>query len=170
MNERHLVRLSRRFEDSAIRGYVLAIGPKFFVLALVSDRLWFDGFECFRAADVLTVSPDPYSDFAKEALKKRGQRRPRKPKIDLTSIESLLLSARLAFPLITIHQEKIDPDVCHIGRVLGVTRGQAALLAITPHATWTDQPIKLRLTDITRVNFGGDYEDTLHIVGGDAAG
>ena len=47
-----LVRFYRRFEDSSVRGYVLDIGPKFFLLALVSDRVWFDGFECFRISDV----------------------------------------------------------------------------------------------------------------------
>ena len=170
MNERRLVRIARRFEDSTICGYVLAVGPKFFLLALVSDRLWFDGFECFRVSDVLSVSPNPYRVFIEAALKKRGQRRPRKPKIDLKDIESLLLTANRAFPLTTIHQEKVDPDVCHIGRVLEIARGRVTLHAITPHATWDDQPTKLRLSDNTRVNFGGDYEDALHIVAGDAAG
>ena len=49
------VRISRRFESSPIRGYVIEVGPTFFLLALVSDRLWFDGFECFRIADLKMV-------------------------------------------------------------------------------------------------------------------
>jgi hypothetical protein len=46
---RTFVRFSRRFEQSAIRGYVLDVGPRFFLFALVSDRIWFDGFECFAS-------------------------------------------------------------------------------------------------------------------------
>jgi hypothetical protein len=170
MTEGSFVRIARRFEDSPIRGYVIALGPKFFLLALVNDRLWFDGFECFRVADVLRVRPDPYAAFAEAALKKRGERKPRKPRIDLDSVETLLRSVGQAFPLVTIHREKAIPDVCHIGRVVKVFRGRLSLLEIRPNASWEDRPTEYRLADITRVNFGGDYEEALHIVGGDAAG
>jgi len=70
MSRRCLIRLSRRFEESSIRGYVLDVGSECFLLALVSDRIWFDGFECFRVCDILNVSPDPYAAFAESALKK----------------------------------------------------------------------------------------------------
>jgi len=80
-----------------------------------------------------------------------------------------LRSAGRAFPLVAIHREKVDPDVCHIGRVVNIKRGRVVLLEIRPDATWEDGPSEYRLNEITRVNFGGDYENALHIVGGDAA-
>src|SRR3954453_3441598 len=101
MSGRRFVRFSRRFEESPVRGYVLDVGPKFFLLALVSDRIWFDGFECFRIADVSKLKPDPYAAFAEAALKKRGERVPKKPRLNLESIEDLLLSAGRSFPLVT---------------------------------------------------------------------
>src|SRR5580692_7671176 len=93
MREGLLMRFTRRFELHRIRGYVLGIGPKFFIVALVSDRLWFDGFECFRLTDVRTLAPDPYAAFAESALKKRGERRPKKPRVTLARIDQLLLTA-----------------------------------------------------------------------------
>ena len=69
LRARRFIRFSRKFEDSAIRGYVLDIGPKFFLMALVSDRLWFDGFECFRVSDVNGLRADPYTHFAESALR-----------------------------------------------------------------------------------------------------
>lgn len=123
MRERQFLRFSRRFEDFVVHGYVLDIGPRFFLLALVSDRLWFDGFECFRIADVRDIRPDPYAAFAEAALKKRGERVSRKPRVSLASVEELLLSANRAFPLVTIHREQADPDVCNIGRVVAIDRG-----------------------------------------------
>ena len=48
MRYRQLVRFERRFEAGFVRGYVLDVGPRFFLLSLVSDRVRFDGFECFR--------------------------------------------------------------------------------------------------------------------------
>jgi len=163
----YLARLSRRFEDSKIRGYILDIGPTFFLLALVSDRIRFDGFECFRVSDVLDVKQDPYAAFAEAALEKRGQPKPKKPEVSVDDVEALLLSAGRIFPLVTIHREQVDPDICWIGRVLGVNRGRVSLLEINPDATWDSSPNEYPLREITRVNFGGDYETALHLVGGD---
>lgn len=161
-----MVRISRRFEDTPIRGYVLDVGPTFFLLALVSDRLWFDGFECFRIADLKMVQSDPYTRFAEDALKKRKERRPKNTGVSVRNIASLLASANRAFPLITIHREEVDSEVCYIGRVAKITRGELVLLEIRPDASWEDRPQTYRLSDITSVNFGGDYEDALAIVGG----
>ncbi len=166
MRRRRYVRFSRRFEDSAVHGCVLDIGPKFFLLALVSDRFWFDGFECLRIADVREIRPDPYTAFAEAALKKRGERIPKTPRVSLAGIEELLLSASRAFPLVTIHREQVDPDVCNIGRVVAMDRGRLSLLEINPAATWDTVPNAYRASEITRVDFGGDYENALHLVGG----
>lgn len=167
MRERRFVRFSCRFEETPIRGYVLDIGPRFFLLALVSDRIWFDGFECLRVADVSDVRSDPHAAFAEAALKRRGERMPAKPRVKLTKVEELLWSANRTFPLVTIHREKVDPDVCHIGRVVAIGHGKVSLLEINPDATWDAQPTDYRLSEITRVNFGGDYEGALHLVGGE---
>lgn len=163
---RRLIRLTRRFEASAITGYVLAVGSRFFLLALVNDRIRFDGFECFRIKDLLSVEADPYADFAETALRRRGEKKPRKPKIGLDSAAELIISAGKAFPLITLHMEKRAPEVCYIGCVHEVTAEKVALQCITPHAKWEDKPTLFPLTKITRVSFGGGYEEALHLVGG----
>lgn len=165
---RQMVRFSHRFEDNAVRGFVVDVGPVFFLLLVVSDRLWFDGFECFRASDIRKLEADPYARFAETALRKRGERKPRIPRIDLRDVGSLLVTANRNFPLVTIHCERLDPEVCHIGRVVGVERGRVSLLEIQPGAVWDGVPNAYRLKDITRINFGGDYEDALSIVGGAA--
>jgi hypothetical protein len=167
MRTRRFVRFTRRFEHSSIRGYILDIGPKFFLMALVSDRFWLDGFECFRVSDVSDVRPDPYAHFAETVLQKRCERVSKKPRLSVASIEELLLSASRVFPLVTVHREQVDPGVCWIGRILSVERGQMSLLEINPDATWDEKPNHYRLSEITRVNFGGDYENALHLVGKD---
>jgi hypothetical protein len=166
MRARRLVRFSRRFEKWAARGYVLDVGPKFFLRAIVSDRLWFDGFECFRVGDVRNVREDPYAAFAEAALRRRRERLPRKPRLSVRRPDELLVSAGRAFPLVTIHREEVDPKVCWIGRVMHVKGGRVSLLEIDPAAEWRQQPNDYRLSEITRVNFGGDYENALYLVGG----
>lgn len=162
----HLIRFSSRFESGTIHGYVLDVGPKFFLLALLGDGLRFEGFECFRIQDVGNIEPDPYTAFAETALKRRGMRRPKKPHVNVSSIENLLQSASREFPLVAIHLEQVDPDVCWIGRVERIADGRVVLLEIGADAVWDDRPEEYRLNKITRVSFGGEYEDALHLVGG----
>ena len=137
------------------------------MLALVIDRIWLDGVECFRIEDVNDVRADPYAPFAEAALKKRGQRRPKKPRVSLANVTRLLLSAGKSFPLVTIHREQVDPDVCWIGRIQVVNHGSVALLEIGPDAVWDKSAEEYRIKEITRVSFGSDYEDALYLVGGD---
>ena len=143
------------------------VGPRFFLLGLVSDRIRFDGFECFRCGDVRNLTPDLYTAFVETALRKRREPRPKKPRVSVGSIDELLLSAGRAFPLVTIHREHVAPEACWIGRVQGIHRGRLSLLEIGPDAKWEASPQEYRLAEITRVNFGGDYESALHLVGGD---
>ncbi len=139
-------------------------------MALVSDRIWFDGFECFRISDVSKVIADPYTRFAESALRKRCERLPKKPRVSVASVEELLLTAGRTFPLVTIHREQVDPGVCWIGRILEVKQGHVSLLEINPEAMWYEKPSTYRLKEITRVNFGADYENALHLVGRNPAG
>jgi hypothetical protein len=167
-HQRTHVRFKHRYEKSSPRGYILDIGPEFFLLAVVNDRIWLDGFECFRIRDISKLIPDPYADFAQAAMKKRGERISKKPRVSLKNVEELLLSANRAFPLVTIQRQKVDPDICWIGRVLGVDSGYVSLLEINPDASWDREPSQFRLSEITSVSFGADYEDALHLVGGNS--
>jgi hypothetical protein len=167
MRSRQLIQFRRRFEDSRILGYVLDVGPKFFLLALVSDRICFDDFECFRISDIRNLKPHPYTTFVESVLKKRKVGRPQKLRVSVAKIEDLLRSAGRAFRLVTIHRELVDPDVCWIGRVVQVTPDRVSLLEIGPDGVWDDGLSEHRLSQITRVNFGGDYEEALYLVGGD---
>lgn len=161
---RQLVRLTRRFETSRARGYVLDVGPKFFLLSVLSDRVWLDGFQCLRVADVSDVTSDPYSAFAEKALALRGEGFPERPNVSVTNVGEMVESAGRAFPLVAIHRESVDPDVCWIGRIERVSRGRVSLVEITPSAEWVAQPTSYKLSEITRLDFGGDYEGALHLV------
>jgi len=167
LRNRLLVRFARLFEPGTVNGYVLGIGPRFFLLALVSDGLRLNGFQCFRLSDVRQLRvPDEYAAFHEAVLRKRGQRFPKKPPVSVSSLAELLLTAAQAFPLVTIHREKVDPSVCWIGRVTDVRNGRVTLREIGPDARWDDQLGTYRLSEITRVDFGADYEDGLNSVAG----
>ena len=165
--ERRLVRIHRSVDDTAERGQVLAVGGAFVAIAVVDDRQRYDGVQCFRLQDVRVVETDPYAAFAEAALAARGEVRPELGEVSLESIGDLLLTASAAHPLITVHSEIEDPDACFIGRVLSLEGGLLWLREIGPDALWDDEPEAHRIGEITRVDFGGDYEQALALIGGE---
>jgi len=117
------------FECGSLEGYILEVGPEFFLLVFVEERMRFNGFCCIRTADVRRLqAPAKYAAFAEAALRKRGEYLSEKPDIDLSDVSNLLRTANAAFPLVTIHRERIDPDVCHIGRVAKINNSTVFLL------------------------------------------
>jgi hypothetical protein len=167
LRKRLLVRFASALERGTVNGYVLAVGPQFFLIALLSDGIRPNGFQCYRLSDIRRLRvPDKYAQFHEAVLKKRGIRLPKKPPVVVSSLAQLLISANRAFPLVTIHREKVDAGACWIGRVVDLSKSHVTLLEIGPGAIWDNQLESYRLSEITRVDFGGDYESALQLVGG----
>ena len=136
-------------------------------LALVDDLLQYNGFMCIRMKDVIALEvPAKYELFVKAALRKRGERLPRKPHVSVAGLPELLMTSGYAFPLITIHRERVNPDVCHIGRLVELKDKRVLLREIGPDARWDEAPQSYAVREITRVDFGGKYEEALVLVGG----
>ena len=166
-DERRFVRLTTRYGDWGICGYVVGLGPGFALILVVNDRVWLDGFECLRRNDIIAAENHPYTEFHEKALTLRGEIIPDAPPVSLESIEDLLETAGRAFPLITIHCEVVDPEVCYIGHVNEVRGGEIAMRLVTPAAKWEAEFERYPTSSITRVAFGGDYEEALSTVAGD---
>jgi hypothetical protein len=166
LRKKVLIRFASALERGTINGYVLDIGPQFFLIALISDGIRPNGFQCYRWSDVRKLQvPDKYARFHEAVLKKRGLRFPKKPTVDVRTLPRLLLTANKAFPLVTIHQEKKERSACWIGRVVDLGKGRVTLLEIGPGASWDHELHTYRLSEITRVDFGGDYENALYLIG-----
>jgi hypothetical protein len=167
LRNKFLVKFWNPYDQGSTQGYVLDIGPRFLLLGLIDGNIMFNGFQCLLLSDVKKLKvPDPFAAFIVAALHKRKQSIDKKPDIDLSSLPELLESANRLFPLVTVHRERIKPDTCIIGKVLDISKSHLLLLEIGPDAVWDKKPSKVRLTDITRVEFGGGYEEALHLVGG----
>ena len=166
MQERRLVRFHRRFEDGWVRGYVVGVGPAFLMLCEVNDHIHYNGFGCYRLADVKNLEPAPYPEFVEAALEKRGEALPETPAVALNSIGDILATAGRLFPVVTVHAEAAKPGVCYIGAIVSVEGGVAWMQDIDPGAVWEREPTARQLDTMTRVDFGGGYETALTLVGG----
>ena len=165
--EQQVVRITREaFESQGELGYVEALGEEWLLLGLISDDIWFNGFTVVRIADISEIeAPHECADFIEEALRLRDEVSAA-PGVSLTDIGAALRTAGRLFPLVVIHREVAEPETCRIGRVQKVTKDSVSLLEIGPDAEWETEPSSFALEEITRVDFGGGYEEALALVGG----
>lgn len=164
-----LIRVFRaKFKKGWAEGYLVGKGPKFFVIHLVDGGVRLDGFNCMRYKDVTALeAPAPHADFMDRVLELREQKVAEAPlPVDLSSRGALIRTAGLAYPVITLYLEKANPDACYIGKVLSVDDKRVRIRCILPGGVWDDEEDSYRLSKITRVDFGGSYEDALVLYAG----
>ena len=150
----------KRDEGYGFHGVVVGIGAEWILLHTVNtDIVCFNGYTALRIEDVKTVKVSAL--FLSLALALRGEQPAPSPNVSLASLPELLVSADAHFPLLTLHPERLYPDECFIGRVAQLTEKAVQLRELDVHATWRKRLHRHRLKDITRVDFGGGYENAL---------
>ena len=161
-----LIRIERSsVEDGSIDGYVVALGPQFFLMEVIDDSIRMDGHYCLRYQDVTDCeSPCSRRDFIEKVLRLRGAVRGEKPQVDLSSIEAIVQTVGTSQPILTIHPEEADPGTCYIGEYRGIDGGYLNLLELTTDGKWSEESGKYAVEEITRVDFGGSYEEALLLV------
>lgn len=161
-----LVKLVRRFNDTEADGFIVGVGRTFLMMAIMSDGI-FDGYSCLRIKDIRQLNRHDLDDFVKKPRVLLGQKLPPTPKIDLSSIETVLKSVAKIDPLIEIYGDEIEPDLFTFGRFDGIRKNEAAMIGIGKDGKWRDKPGYYLLSDITRIDFLSGYEDTNRLVYGD---
>ncbi len=157
--ELDLVRLERG-EIEPLEGYVVGVGEQWCLVARLDPALVLDGHVAVRLQDLSRLRTPPRQEVAQGALVLREQWPPRAPEgVQLDDVRSVVTS--LAAPLVTVHPEHDDPDVCFVGQPRGFGRRTLWLRELTPAATWTNDVTKHRLDAITRIDVGGRYEQAL---------
>ena len=92
----------------------------------------------------------------------------RPPSVDLDDTRDLLQSAQRQFPLVNIETELAPPGSCYIGRISALDEEGVVLELVSPAGEWDEEEHYL-YESITRVGFGGRYEEALAIAAGPAA-
>ena len=150
-----------KIDDEALRGFVLDYSESLTLLNVLDTNFHLDGFTVIRNSDITEYRTYDNEDyFLNRAIHLKAIKPSRKPKVDLTSWATLLLTTQRAFPLLAVHREAISNKVCYIGKIVSITQKTFTLYDIDPRAEW-DRPYRRSLADLTRVDFGGGYEDAL---------
>lgn len=169
-SEHILVRIARSEFDAScpeFEGYLLGCSESLVCLAVVDDRVRFNGIDVFYRDQISDLEiPAPHATFYESALRLRGDRAPQPPPLDLSSMRSVLESVSKIAPLVVVHREIQQPEVCEIGQITAIDAKTFQLREIDPDADWADEVTEFRYADITRVGFAGEYEAALALVAG----
>ncbi len=160
--ERHGLEDQEMFSE----GLVVDASSTLLLLNQVTDHATLDGFEVLRLADVTGVKTEWRARrFVERALELKGQARktPAGP-IDLAGMREAVRSADAAYPLIVIEREEAWPGEADIGRIREEVRGGFHLHWMAPIARWEWNGMPYRWTEVTRLQFGNEYEQTLAMV------
>jgi len=164
-----LVRVERSgIEDGHMDGRVLGVGPGLLVLRLIDDNVVANGFVVLRTVDITSLKvPAPYATFVEQVLQHRGgeQALPGRLPAPL-SFESMVGYADKYWPLISLFTERSKPDVFNVGQVIGALdeRRRVSIRPVEPDGRWSrKKSITIAMDKISRIDFGGLYEEALAI-------
>jgi hypothetical protein len=170
LEQRTLMKVRSRYESEGATGYVVGVGTRWALLQIVSDDVTEDGFLATSLEMVAEIEPvDPEQSFFPRVMALRPPKM-RAPDVDLDDTRALLQSAQRAFPLLTIQTEQRHPGACFIGRIAELDDDAAHFHLVSPAGAWDDED-EYAYETITRIGFGGRYEEALALAAGpDPAG
>jgi hypothetical protein len=167
IRSQYLVRFERKpLDEDEMYGFVLACSETLTLLnVLETSTFTLNGYSVIRNADVSLYAvydrPDYY--FDSRVLRLKGISPQPQPEVSVASLPKLLASVDKHYPLFTIHRERVNDEICFIGRLAGMTLKTFTLFEIDDCAEW-DGPHRYRFEDVTKVDFGGGYEEALALV------
>ncbi|EAQ67078.1 hypothetical protein MED121_14164 [Marinomonas sp. MED121] len=166
----NLVRIFREELDGPDNwsdGFIIDANEEMVLLQLVDDSIRLNGYQILFLEDISDfVHPAPFNDFQKKVLELR-QEEIQNPEIELGELNEILLNISEDYGLVTLHREELESDSCEIGRVIKADDVSFELEEIGSDARWFDETYEYDLYDITRIEFGGAYEEALLLVNED---
>jgi hypothetical protein len=142
--------------EEKISGIVLAFSDEFLLLRRMHwDTFSFSGYTIIRDSDITYQRFfTKASDWRRRALTKIKSQGGQWPHLNLDSWQAIIVSVAASFPVLTIHPEIADPDVCYIGYPLKVGRKKLVLDDLDCNSKWSG-PRKIR------IDLDGGYERAL---------
>lgn len=158
--------ITKSAPDEKLDGYIVSLSETFVLLHVLDGghHMTLNGYVALPINEIKRVRVlDDYDSFSDRALKLKGIFPQPQPDILLLDFPGLLSSADAHFPLISLYQERLDRGCCFIGRVQKLAKRSVRLHKINPAARWIETE-KFFFEDITRIDFGGGYEEALWLV------
>lgn len=161
VQRRQLVRIERAPIDTVpLDGFALGLSDRYLLVQHVEQTVQLNGYMVVRLEDISSWQHHPFRDFVQQALGGRREEMQPLDKFPLEDLGQVLNAVKVRAPLVAIHTEKVDSHRCWIGKIASVTEHSLFLRKISAMAQWIEME-RFRLRDITRIDWGGLYEQAL---------
>jgi hypothetical protein len=146
-------------------GVVVGLFEEWVVLAELREGVLRDGYVAFRTSSIKRARVfDTFVGFVQD----NNQWPPRSPFLtaDLSGPEQLIRAALDAADVISLYREDKYPEQLLIGIPVRWSKKHLWLFTINEHGQWEAFLDRFRLRDITRIGFGGVYEQAVSTTAG----
>jgi hypothetical protein len=151
----------KAIDDDALSGFVLDHTDELTLIHYVTQDYRLDGYCVIRNSDVTACDVYDRPDCFQNRVFRLRKIRPRRPRgVEISNWRSAFETAGKKFPLLVLNREAMQHDVIVVGRYVDSTPQTVTLVAISPTAEWLKKT-RLRIADVTRLDFSGGYEDAL---------
>jgi hypothetical protein len=165
MPENHtavLVEVIRAMDEPPWQGFLVAESKSLVVLHRVSDRFDLDGYCAFRRDDIVSIAESfEKRDLIQRALRLNRQDPMVPEQIDTESMRSLMQSVQATFGVLVVEQEQTQPDEVQVGTIRMASEDTYVLRWLSVNAEWENDDRPFRYRDVTKLEFGAGYEQTL---------
>ncbi len=165
INKQYLVSFDfEPLNDLHTWGFILACNDTFTLINYFSrDTYSLDGYSIFYNDDISEywVYTEGEDYLETKYVKLKGIKPQPQPSINLDSLPDILSSISETFPLVKIYRERLSEDITIVGKVIETKDNTFKLLGMRTDAKWKEVPSWFRYADVTRVEFGGNYEEIL---------
>jgi hypothetical protein len=161
----HLFEVKRRLKDvGSTTGFIVASSDSLIVFhRLDMDTFRLNGYTVLRDEDIRQYRSFTKTDYWQFRAVRHFHLKPKCPTgISVSSFPELLKSVAERYPLIAFHPEKKNPDVCYIGPLVSMTKHTFVIEDLNSNGEWSG-PRRMKFSDITRIDFGGGYEEALAV-------
>jgi len=158
-----LVELCRRPKiQEQIAGFVVGFSESLILLHRLDwNTFTLDGYTILRNKDIKKQRAfNRNSYWPNKAVKKFKLQPTAVPGLELKTWPEAISRISQLFPIIHTECEIADPGFCQIGVPLEITKKLLRLDTLSFNSEW-DGPAKIKLDQITRIDFGGGYERAL---------
>jgi hypothetical protein len=150
-------------------GYVVGVGANWALLQLIDSHGVSDGFRALRLGTVSEVEPvDPEESLLPRVIAARPVTL-EVPDVSLDDARALLEGVRRHFALIYLVTDDLEGGAFWIGEIASLDDGGVMLRKVSATGEWADQAY-YRYESITRIGFGGGYEEALALAAGTVSG
>lgn len=157
-----LVEIWRTYDEQPWQGFVVARSQAVVVIHQISERLDLNGYSAFHWDDIESMD----EIFEERELLERSLQIKQEvpvvpPELDTSSMRALMDSAQKQFGILLIERELVAPEEVEVGIVRLATDDTYVLRWMSEFADWRNDDRAFRYADITRVEFGEEYAQTL---------